>query len=84
MAALLSGREKGGIGAKVRVASPFAREKGRMRVDPSSCSIQTSEPLTFILSPFKGRGEKLRTPDNADDDGEYFYGVLPPPSQPGN
>ena len=45
-----------GTGAKLRVASPSAREKGRMRVDPCSCRIQTSELLTFILFPFV-RGE---------------------------
>jgi len=58
------GREKGGKGAKLRIASPFAREKGRMRVDSCVCRIQTSKPLTITSPLRKGRGEKLQTPEN--------------------
>jgi len=45
-------------GAKLWVASPFAREKG-MRIDPCSCRIETSKPLTFILSPLVRERRKI-------------------------
>jgi len=47
--------------ARTRVASPFARERGRVRVAPSEI-VQAGglEPLTLILSPWP-RGEAKQT-----------------------
>ena len=51
-----SDERKVALGAELWVASPFGKGEGGMRVDSCSCCIQTSKPLTFILSPFV-RGE---------------------------
>jgi hypothetical protein len=43
------------------VASPFARERGRVRVCSKNPGVTGPRPLTFILSPLaKGRGKKDR------------------------
>jgi hypothetical protein len=50
---------------RTRVASPFARERGRVRVAPGEIVLPGGlKPLTLILSPLaKGRGEINSPPD---------------------